>query len=288
MLYTYKIYIIRFVSFVAFLLCAITVINAYASTEKEKVAVNVTLQFELVDGLILVQASRDGRPGSYILDTGAPHLMINQKVDRVDFQLWTVNGNMNSSEVDISTFEYGSILREDVEAWAMDLTYIEDLIGRPIAGILGNNLLKDYSIVINYEHREISFIADRVSFTTSVHDYDVTSVNISDYEDHLPIVELQVDGQLKKLAFDTGAAISVLDATSISDAASTTTFRSIGINNIKISKAPFCFKNLSELKNLQDHAVDGILSVTSLNASKVLIDYKTERIYMFWSKEQSL
>ncbi len=262
---------------------AFSIVSWGTELEKEEVAVSITLEFELVDGLIVVQASKDGHAGNYILDTGAPHLMVNQKVEMEDFQLWTVKGSQKGEKIDITTFEYGSILRQDIEAWAMDLTYIEDVIGRPIAGILGHDLLKEYSIEIDYQKNEIILIVDRSAYTVSSTDYNITSMSISSYADHLPIVELDIEGVTKKLVFDTGAAVSVLDQSDME----LNTSKTISINNIKIESAPFCSKDLSELTAKSHTTVDGILSVSSLDAAKVLIDHSSERIFLFWSKEKA-
>lgn len=278
MIYTFNKYIIR-VSLLAIFM-AFSIVSWGTELEKEEVAAGITLKFELVDGLIVVQASKDGHSGNYILDTGAPHLMVNQKVDKEDFQLWTVKGSQKGEKIDITTFEFGTILRQDVEAWAMDLTYIEDMIGRPVAGILGHTLLKEYCLEIDYQLKEINLIADRRRYTNSSVDYNVTSISIANYADHLPIVEIDVEGVNKKLVFDTGAAISVLNKSDVES----TTSKSIAINNIRIDNAPFCNRDLSELTS--NETIDGILSVSSLDAAKVLIDHSSGRIFLFWSKEK--
>lgn len=289
-MYTSKKYIIYWVLF-------LTLSSAFTSTlraidtdnhgDKDVDKVNVTLDFELVDGLIVVQASCEGLEGNYILDTGAPQLLINQKVRSGDVDLWTTRGQQKGSSIEIASFAYGAIIKEDVTALAMDMTFIEELIGRPVAGILGSDMLKNYSVNIDYEQRELSLIADRAGYTSSMAEYNMTSISIIDYMDDMPIVEMKVDGEKRLLAFDTGAAISVMDS-KIELQNSSTRLRTVHINNVHIGDAPFTSFNLSELKTNNSEAVDGILSVTSLNASKVLIDYSSNRIFFFWSKEKSL
>lgn len=287
MIYTYTKYLIQ-LTWLSFLLG----LSSYAwcadiVKDKEEVLVNVTLQFELVDGLIVVQASKDGLPGNYIFDTGAPRLMVNQKVDDEDFHLWTVKGSQKGEKIDVSTFEYGTILAQDVEAWAMDLTYLEEMIGRPVAGILGHNLLKGYSVEIDYQLNEISFIIDRNAYKNSTDNYEITSLSISSYADHLPIVELKIDGEIKKLVFDTGAAISVLDQVDATQSIQLYASMPITINHIKIDNAPFCVKDISELTSKPGSEIDGILSVSSLDAAKVLIDHNSKRVFLFWTKEKA-
>jgi predicted aspartyl protease len=41
--------------------------------------VSITLPFEMVSGVMLVQATVNGQQGKYILDTGAPELMVFQE-----------------------------------------------------------------------------------------------------------------------------------------------------------------------------------------------------------------
>jgi len=242
-----------------------------------------TLHFELVEGLILVTATLEGVDGSYIFDTGASHLTLNKRVDRGDFELLTVDNQFQGSEIHINHFQFSNVLMKNQYAWQMDLSFVEDLIDRPIAGIFGNELLKDYNVFIDFESSEIelSNIYEE-SFNIDLGQYNFTTVKIINRIDHMPIVEAIVDGQKLNFIFDTGAAISVIDGPINSK--SRLSERMVDLNHIHIQNVQFATKDLSALiqKNVFD--IQGILSVSALNTSKIIIDNRNSRIHLLWAK----
>lgn len=242
------------------------------------------VQFELVAGLILVPLIVDGVQGTYILDSGAPSLTLNRKVDKAEFTLVTLGRTHEGQAIFVDGIQYGDISKEDIEAWAMDLSFIEQILNRPISGILGADLFNEFDILIDFDSGEIQLITAetrRLSLETS--SYHTTLLKINGFHDELPLVNVSISGSSHSMIFDTGAAISVLDERNSSSSLEQSN-KEIKLCNVKINEAPFLNADLSDLKNDKEDPFDGILSVSSLNASKVLLSYSSSRVYLFWSK----
>ena len=242
------------------------------------------VSFDYVGGLIVVNAVMNGMQGDYIVDTGAPNLIINKKVSQADFEIWTMDANLEAAHMTVTSFKYGNLSEEEVPAWAMDLTHIEDLLDRPIAGIIGHDIIKKSTLDINYEANEIAFIPlNSGGLDFDPNDYIISSVPLQLSTNNLPLITLEIDGVEHSFVFDTGAGISVMNngsslqkTISISD--------QLKINNITIKNVPYISQNLNELSQVNQQDIAGILSISSLKTAKVIVDYKSSRVHLFWKK----
>jgi len=68
-----------------------------------------TIDFELVNGLIVVEATINSKKGSYILDTGFSFLAVEGDPTRPSMTMATTEFNISASEVKVENFEFGRI-----------------------------------------------------------------------------------------------------------------------------------------------------------------------------------
>ena len=108
---------------------------------------------------------------------------------------------------------------------------------------------------------------------------------------------VKVQGIDLKLGFDTGANTNVLDIRYRDEffkknyqANPTDMYYllDIALRNVRVDNAPFLFMDMSSINSSPVRLLDGILSVSSLNADKVFFDTKKSRIHLFWSKNKHL
>jgi len=227
----------------------------------------------------------------YILDTGAPHLTINQEVDDAEFELATLGRSHNGKTVTIDHFQCGNISMKHLSAWAMDLTFAEQMLDRPIAGIVGSDLLSEHNVLIDFEAMEIRLMPlNERQVPVDPSSYSISSLRFNGYFNQMPIVDIQVNGVNRKMAFDTGAAISVLENSNrvLEETKEHHQELEVKINHIRIDSAPFVAATIEDITTGCDACIDGILSVSSLNPSKVLISYAASRIHMFWFTIQAI
>jgi len=291
----------------------ITILNASTNPITTESALS-KIKFESVNGLIVIEAAIDGSVGDYIFDTGTSQIVINQEVKKGNLDLWTAHGEFKSKELLLShfqkgnldlwtahgefkskelvlrQFQCGNIKRQSISALAMNLSFVEGILKRPVAGIIGNELLKDFRVLIDYDNNELCLLPiskSRTDFNPS--DFNIASIPFQEVNDHIT-VELEVGGKVNKYIFDTGAGISVMKTdTRANDSNETPPLRhaDVSINQISVDNVPFIEKSLDTWPISSDSAVNGILSVHALNTSKVLIDYSTSKIHMFWDKPES-
>lgn len=279
-LYTYK---NTYICVLAILLCLNSDLQANNGTEPTDVRSSKTVSFELVDGLIIVKAQFEGQTGNFVLDTGAPTLLLNKKVEAQEFDVWSPSGVTSSQEIQIKEFEFGVVKKTDVIGWAMDLSPLEEKIDLPIAGIVGNDIWDNHQVIIDFKNKLITFHrkGDAVSITSS--DYHIASLPWVMHDDELRVVKLEVNGRLRNMAFDTGAGINVLD---VNEADSDQHFGEAKIDQITIKELPFVQHDLSNLNNgALDINIDGILSASSLQTDIAVLDFSNNRLHLCWEKQ---
>lgn len=250
-----------------------------------------TIAFDLVEGMILVDGSIQGKTGSLIFDTGSSGLIIH----RTDLETLeeakvnTVAGEISVGVVPVSSFSISGLSIEHVKtAMTMDLSHLSNDINRDIIGIFGWSLLSNAVITIDYELQQIIVGKPTqmdIDFNSSHH---ILKLNMQSVNDDLPTVEVLFRNKKMVFAFDTGAPLNVIDSDHVLlDGLTENQAFSDGLNfdkNIRVEDNLFKVKDLKHFNH-----IDGILSVSGLNANKVIIDKKNDRIFIFWKKNiQSL
>lgn len=179
---------------------------------------SVDAPMRLVHGLILVEAEVDGRRGAFLLDSGAPTLVLNQRefpVPATEGPLAAssgqgVNGRMDGASYHVTqSFNWQGISFKDKEVPTLDLASLAGRLGgAPLLGIIGYNVFSQYALTLDYHGGLVRLRqpgADapaapaplmRVPFTLS---------------GHLPVVALTVAGQTFDVAVDCGAQTNLLD-----------------------------------------------------------------------------
>jgi len=248
-------------------------------------AESAAVSFELVNGLIIVKAQVQGQQGNYVLDTGAPTSLINKKIENGQFELWSPRGIYESEEIQINDIRLGAIKKSQMLGWAMDMSALEEQVNVPLAGILGNDFWENRRIIINYADQTIVFHESGLKEEICSEQFHIASLTLEDHAQDLHIVELEIDGQQRRMAFDTGAGVNVLDqGLSANDV--TTTLTKLG--QIEVKNLSYVNLDLSELNQSTDDAeVHGILSASALDAEFVIIDYKVNRIHICWRRSNS-
>jgi len=132
------------------------------------------IPFELNGGIIVVSAIYDGVYDKFVLDTGAPTVLINQKVhpDSADTSGSDISGKIHLKQIELNQFKLGNLSCENLEAYCLDLSHIESAKNQKFAGVIGHNLIKEHELLIDYQ-RELLMIMDPSS---SMHPQDLKPV----------------------------------------------------------------------------------------------------------------
>jgi Aspartyl protease len=133
--------------------------NSFVQTDSS----SCIIPFSLSGKIILVQGRADSMLGNFILDTGAPNLVLNSTYFR-SYPV-TVSHDENQASITgqgdmiertvIREFQLGTLHYHRTEADLVSLGHIENTRGVKILGLLGVALFKDCELIIDYGSKVI-------------------------------------------------------------------------------------------------------------------------------------
>lgn len=188
-------------------------------------SVSCTIPFSRAGNLILIKAKADTIEGNFILDTGAPHLVLNITYFRdypataiTDVEQGGVTGTEQGAfKTTVSKLSFGTINYSNTEADLLNLGHIENSKGVKILGLLGMQLFKQFEMIIDYENNLIHLhLINKKEEKTYQSELlkDAATYNtlpITIIEDKI-IANTELAGKKLRLLIDCGAETNVLDS----------------------------------------------------------------------------
>lgn len=169
--------------------------------------------------MILIPGEVDGVEGHFMLDTGAPELILNERYfpDRKNGKkkvLQDVGKKMSCEQIQVAHFIMGNVYRDDFSAVITDLRATEKALGHKVLGLLGYDVLRHFEVRIDYYSRFITFCAldkagrplQKWQKKTADHRLDFI------LEGHLPSIKGELLGKSNlMLGLDSGASVNLMD-----------------------------------------------------------------------------
>lgn len=176
------------------------------------IAAGTEQAFDFTRNLIFFDATVNGQRGKFILDTGAPTLLLNSRGEAVGHPAPTglaAGGTVSLANQRVESFEMGGRSLGKRWALAMDLRSMEDRTGQTIDGFVGHELLRHGEVRINFPDRNFRLLK---SSRKPRHE-GRAPVNVLKFEyvDHLPVITLRVGKKKLRFAIDTGAGANLVD-----------------------------------------------------------------------------
>jgi predicted aspartyl protease len=274
------------------------------------------IPFTRAGNLILLKASIDSIEGNFVLDTGAPHLILNMTYFR-DYPTAPPEGDEEPGGITgtagrslpaaIPNLQLGPIRYAKLRADRINLGHIENSRGVKILGLLGVQLFKRFEMIIDYENSRIHL---HLISRKEASSYQSTLLKDPATYNTFPIQLLEnklltnVTVAGKKLIFviDTGAESNVLDSRLpnriLENVAITRRVILIGsgsskvealygdVNEMKmgelsISKLPVLITNLEKLCFSYDRCIDGMLGFDFLSMQKIGFNFVRNKMYIW-------
>jgi predicted aspartyl protease len=273
------------------------------------------IPFNRAGNLILIKAKADALEGNFILDTGAPGLILNMTYFRNYPQTGDSEGESGgitgaattTSPTTINLLSFGSIKYQKANAERANLGHLENSKGVKILGLLGMQLFKQFEMIIDYEKNLIYLHLvnkkDARSYTNQqlldTAAYNTFAISISDNK-------LFTKGQIgnKKLTFviDTGAESNVIDSrlpdnlfnnfsisrrVKLSGTGNTKIeaiygdMQTVKIGSLEVNNLPLLVTNLEKMCFSYDKCVDGILGFDFLSLHKIGFNFATNKMYIW-------
>lgn len=256
--------------------------------------------FDLYRNLIFFSASMDGKVGNFILDTGAPGLLINDKGQAkspANTEGLGSGGTLALGQRKVESLEFAG--QRLGKRWALttDLRAMEERTGRAIDGFVGYDVLRNSELRIDYLTESFSLLK---STRTPLQSGEAPTHTLKlDFVDHLPVVTLKFGKRKLRFVIDTGAGTNLIDPRYISLAAKTgeqMNIQGLDGNNMDcdILRLPspeglnasgqqmkVVSTDLSHLQEPGERPFAGILGSSFLSNYCVGIDYRRRRVYLW-------
>ena len=187
-------------------------------------SLSTAVPFNRIGILIVLKGVVDGVEGNFILDTGAPHLVLNQ----VYFRHYPVSVVSNEEHTSVSgtasaiqkttvkNFGIGAMSYHHFEADLVDLGQIENSKGIKVLGLIGYELLKNCEMVIDYESGMVYF--HRIGRREGAK-YNSPHLQQAGFlteeiavQNNQVMLNLHLKGKKLKLVLDSGAETGILDS----------------------------------------------------------------------------
>lgn len=260
-----------------------------------------SLAFETQGAFILVRARVDGVEGTYVLDSGAPGLIINGVVTEAVDSAVALDRVVYIGRDRVERLSWGPIEQRGVTAYVLDLRHLEASLGRPIHGLIGYEQLRQLPITIDYPGRELTFLRKRAEAS------EQGTVLKFRLLGHLPLVDAEVGGQRALLGFDTGSGVNLLhddylhrlqgssaelpdmQVTGLGATAGRIARRSVGLtatSTLNWMNLPYGFADLARFRESgpglgsEDTQIDGLLGKEWMQHRVITIDYARRRLYV--------
>jgi predicted aspartyl protease len=276
---------------------------------------NIIIPFSRAGNLILVQGKVDTTEGNFILDTGAPNLVLNltyfrgyPSVYSADKDQGGITGSVAGVEkVAVEKFALGGIKYYHLEADRINLGHIENSKGVKILGLLGMQLFRRFEMIVDYQKNLIYLhLIDKKEAGTYRHEMlkDTSTYNtfpIDIMEDKI-IVHSEIAGKKLLFLIDYGAESNVLDSrlsnkvfenvvinrrVLLSGSGSEKTEALSGeLSHMKIGKQelgtlPVLITNLEKMCFSYNECLDGMLGFDFLSLHKIGFNFVTHKMYIW-------
>lgn len=273
------------------------------------------IPFTRAGNLIVIKAKVDSTEGNFILDTGAPGLILNITYFR-DYPTLPgaeedgggITGNAGrAAPTEVANVSFGPVNYYRVEAGRINLGHLEDSKGIKILGLLGMQLFKKFEMIIDYEKSEIYLHLIHRKETKSYQSPllgDTTSYNVFDID--LRENKLLTTGKLagRKLTFviDTGAESNVIDSrlpNKIFEHVEITRrimlsgsgngkvealygdLKNMRLGDFELQRLPVVVTNLEKMCFSYDRCLDGMLGFDFLSKSRIGFNFVKRKMYIW-------
>ncbi len=273
------------------------------------------IPFTRAGNLILVPGRADSTVGNFILDTGAPNLVLNltyfrsyPAITSSDTENSGISGSVSGRiQVHINQFAFGNIRYHKVEADLANLGQIENSKGVKILGLLGLQLFRQFEMIIDYEKNLLylhlvkkkeakTYKSDMLQDTSAYSELPI------DIIENKIITKLEIAGKKLRFIIDCGAETNLLDSrlpNSVFDNVEigrkvilrgahdkkTEAFygnlSNMKIGNTSIASLPVVITNLEKSCLSYVSCTDGILGFDFLSMHKIGFNFVKRRMYIW-------
>ncbi len=259
-------------------------------------------KFDLVRGIILVEAEMNGEIANFILDTGSPMMILNEKViESTNYQANTLQGGLAGDWKKIDAFSWAGVHKFNMKALSLDISHLEYVTEKPIRGLIGYEFFGDFDLMLDFENKIVTLVPQ--DYVNKLEKWSLKAELPFVLEGHIPVIEAHIGDVHLRLGLDTGAGTNLLDykrkdeiapellapihnASVVGLSSSANLIFAADVLETTIAgtnywNMRYIFSDISSLKNLKDNNVDGLLGYPFFESGKFTINYG-RKVICFW------
>lgn len=272
------------------------------------------IPFSRAGNLIVIKARVDSVEGNFILDTGAPGLILNRTYFR-DYPSRDIHneeqiGITGTSGVivrtDIKNFNLGTFNYSKIEADLANLGHIENSKNIRILGLVGLEFFKQCEMFIDFDRQQIhlKYITKKHILPVSQMLEDVSAYRVIpiDLMDNRIVATTELGGKKLKMIIDCAAESNILNSklpnklleyvtisrrVKLTGSGSTQlnalygNISELTIGNEKIGDLPVLLTNLENTCFAYNGCIDGVLGFDFLSLHKIGFNFVTRKMYIW-------
>lgn len=125
----------------------------------------MTVPFQLVSGLVVVECLVNGTPQRFVVDTGASHTILTTKAarelaldaaDAIERTARGAGGGVGAVPIRVRSFQLGTAEFLDLTLMRVDMDHVCGLVGTDLAGIIGSDLLSRHRVTLDYPAQRLT------------------------------------------------------------------------------------------------------------------------------------
>jgi len=276
---------------------------------------NCIIPFSRAGNLIIIRAKVDTVEGNFILDTGAPGLVLNipyfrnyTTIEQPEEIQGGLTGRVeDAGRVHIDSLGFGPVHYYKAEADRINLGHIENRKGIKIHGLLGMQLFKHFEMIIDYENNliylhHLSKKEDKNYRHPLLQDtaaYVETPIN---FIENKLITYVYSAGKKLSFVVDSGAESNLIDSRlpdkimdnvivnkrvflsgtgSAKVEALSGSINTLKIGNCEVANLPVIVTNLEKLCFAYNRCLDGMLGFDFLSRQKIGFNFVKRKMYIW-------
>lgn len=272
------------------------------------------IPFVRAGNLIVIKAKVDSTEGNFILDTGAPGLVLNQTYFRdypsreiTDTEQTGITGtSVPAVKTDVKNVRLGTFNYSRMEADLVNLGHIENSKNIRILGLIGLEFFKECEMIIDFDKSQIHLRYISKKFNTREHemlaDVDAYRTIPIDLMDNRIVANAELAGKKLKMIIDCAAESNILNSklpnkvfeyVTISRRVKLTgsgnrqldalygSVSELKIGNEAIGQLPVLITNLENTCFSYNGCIDGVLGFDFLSLHKIGFNFVKRKMYIW-------
>lgn len=174
-----------------------------------------TIPFKLIGNLIIVEGWVNDQHGNFVLDTGVPNLILNDRYFKGEPSgnyLQGINGAIDEVEACYSKIRIGAYQWNQIYSEVVPMRIMEDAKGIPIHGLLGSDLFRDYLLHIDYQNQLVDlYPLDKKGNSLEEISYSSPVITVPfKIKGGAPLITTWIGNQELRMTIDTGAEVNLI------------------------------------------------------------------------------